>query len=360
MKENTHGGNIYKFSRQQQIDTNTIIDFSANINPLGMSPVGEAALMKAFAGLIHYPDPEAVALKASLAKKYSFTSKQIVLGNGAAEIIYALCRLEEVKEVLITGPAFSEYAKAAEAAHKPIQTILTSEKEQFAVKGESLLSSLGKGTLLFLGNPNNPDGHLLPLGEGLSIIKKAKESGAYVVMDESFIDFTDESTSYRDYIKDYDHLIILHSLTKFYAVPGLRVGVAYMDESVATLVGKQIPAWSLNHLAQVYAVAALSDEMYIANTKAYIAEELERLYAMYQALPSLKVIKPSVNFMLLKLDQAHKELGALQSYLAEKQILIRSCEAYDGLGQGWFRIAIKKKEENDLLYSYVKRFLEDE
>lgn len=358
--KNVHGGNIYKYARDTGIDKTEIIDFSANINPLGMSPKGLMALKAALPEVINYPDPDNFQLKHVIADTYKVPFENIVVGNGAAEIIYGVCRFSGYKRVVVTGPAFSEYKKAATVANLPLEIIVTNEQNDFEITADLLFAhkELLNGSILFLGNPNNPDGNVLHEGE--KILELTKDLHCLVVVDESFIDFLPEQASYRGYLSRYEHLIIIHSYTKFYAVPGLRLGAAYMSTENAVFLQKILPAWSLNHLSAGYGVAALQDKEYIESTKNFMSAEKERIYGLYKNQTSIRVLEPQANFMLLHLEKDRVSLEELQDYLWQQHILIRSCETYEGLGKNWFRIAIKKREENNRLFLLLKEFLENE
>ncbi len=358
-KENTHGGNIYSFARKKGIEKAEIIDFSANINPLGMSPKGREAMEKAIEGIIHYPDPDNYELIKAIARHYKVDEETVVLGNGGSEIIYAICRLKGKEKIVVTAPAFSEYSKAAIAADLPVESVFVNINENFSVSKDIWKKISLEKTILFLGNPNNPDGSMYPLEEGLWLLEYTKDKNCLVVMDESFMDFSDDIYSYRRYLKAYSHLIILHSFTKFFAVPGLRIGAGFMHPVIAKKIRLQIPTWSVNHLSNVYMVAALDDEEYISNSRKFMANERKRVYELYAEIPGVQPYFPSADFMLFYWSYEKKSGQDLQKYLEDRYILIRSCMAYDNLGDNWFRIAIKDREKNDKLFLHIKEFLDE-
>lgn len=385
--KNTHGGNIYKVAAAHNVAPQDITDFSANINPLGMSPKGQAALAAHLGEIIHYPDPEYTELRHTVSKVLDVPNENILIGNGAAELLYALMTLPGIEEVLVPAPGFSEYALAAKAqglavlnyamvpmsasgeavslhhswgifgVPQPHQNIT-----HFAVPYEDLKAHLKqcveqqRRCLICLGNPNNPDGSLQTLTEVFELAALAEASNSLLLIDESFIEFTNESHSLRPYLGDYPSIIILHSLTKFYAIPGLRLGLLLGQSSILKAIAGHIPTWSVNHLAQQYGIQALQDEVYRQKTRAVVAREKEWLYGAINAFDFITALPPSVNFILLHWEPQTPTLADFMTFLENKQLLIRSCEAYKGLGQGWFRIAVKDRTKNELLISYVKEF----
>uniref|UniRef100_UPI00402A5FB1 aminotransferase class I/II-fold pyridoxal phosphate-dependent enzyme n=1 Tax=Veillonella magna TaxID=464322 RepID=UPI00402A5FB1 len=211
--------------------------------------------------------------------------------------------------------------------------------------------------IVFIGNPNNPDGSFVQPEEVLRLAKAATKTNSLIMVDESFIEFTDSSTSMRSYITTQPQLVVLHSLTKFYAIPGLRLGMlfyggrAHRDELTS-----YIPAWSVNHLAQCYGQAALLDTRYQELSRTTVMTEKEYLHDAFNAFPFIKTSHPSVNFMLCRWLPTTPPIYDIIEYLADKAVLIRDCSTYEGLGTGWFRVAVKDRDANNLLIHYIKEF----
>lgn len=352
MKQSVHGGNIYQYMAEH--NHGSCLDYSANINPLGLSEKGRCAMMSHFEAIVHYPDPHCTALLDKIANYYHVEKESILLGNGAAELIFSLSRLPKVRRIMTTAPAFSEYGDGAKAAGIPIDYIFTKKENGFALTVEDIDSIDWEGTLFFAGNPNNPDGQLLDREVFFALVEAAKGKG-YVAIDESFIDFIGDDASYRQYIKQYDHLIIIHSFTKFYAVPGLRIGALFGCGDLLHQLSHTIPTWSVNTMAQFYMLGALEDEEYKEKTRSFIKEEQERVYALYAELEGVQPLHPSVNFMLMELKKG--TVDELQELLLDKGILIRNANTYDNLEGQWFRIAIKDRANNDIVYEAIKEYV---
>lgn len=252
---NVHGGNVHKASRNMGTSLEHILDFSANINPLGMSPAGTESMKKHFEEIIHYPDPELHGLISTLSRVWNMPESYIALGNGAAELIYGICRLSNVDTVYVPAPGFSEYAHAADSCGLHVKEYsLTYDAQQhtFMYNLDLLIDTMKECTrsIVFIGNPNNPCGTLWT-DRSEELFRVCQENHHYIVFDESFIDFVGDNFSMREYVKRYEHCVVVHSLTKFYAVPGLRVGAMMGYPTVIEQIKSSIPTWSVNHLAQV-------------------------------------------------------------------------------------------------------------
>lgn len=353
MKTTKHGGNIYAFAQDMHIRPSAIIDFSANINPLGLSPKGEKAVLHSQNEWMHYPDPNNEELYSAIETRYHISSEHCVIGNGAAELIYAICRVYPFRKIMVTAPTFSEYALGAKSVGLPVEVIPQDVNKNFAFTVDSITAHSTKDALIFLGNPNNPDGSLITPIQCKALLELIDPT-ALVVLDESFIDFIGEEASCRSLIQEYKQLVILHSYTKFYAIPGLRLGAAYMSTDWKRKVTPFIPAWSVNRPAQVYSAAALLDDTYITESRQLVQSENARMFALYQTLPACQPIQPSANFMLLHFTDSHIWGTNIVTKLKQRHILIRDCSTYDNLEGIWYRIAIKTPELNSLLFSFFR------
>ena len=359
---NVHGGNVHKASRNMGTSLEHILDFSANINPLGMSPAGTESMKKHFEEIIHYPDPELHSLTNTLCRIWNMPESYIALGNGAAELIYGICRLSNVDTVYVPAPGFSEYAYAANSCGLQVKEYsLTYDAQQhtFMYNLDLLIDTMKECTrsIVFIGNPNNPCGTLWT-HRNEELFHICKENHNYIVFDESFIDFLGDSFSMRQYVKKYENCMVVHSLTKFYAVPGLRVGAMMGHPTVIEQVKASIPTWSVNHFAQVYGEAAVLDRAYIESTREFLGREKEWLYTQLSALNVFELVKPSVNYILGRLNSKYS-FGDLQDYLYSQSILVRDCSNYSTLGPNWFRIAVKDHARNVTLLTVLKEYFQN-
>lgn len=353
-----HGGNIYKATRSGCELTN-LLDFSANINPLGLSDSLRYSILTNLDNITVYPDADAHDLKEAISHAYQVEHDSITTGNGAAELLYVLCNVLRPKQVLIPAPTFSEYERAARVSGATVNYFYLSNHDGFKIDVERLTCGLKKFSvdILFIGNPNNPTGTILTNREIEVILKAAQPQNTIVVVDESFMDFLPDEQKYtcRRLLSDYDNLFILHSLTKFYAIPGLRLGFSLTNHKLTNLMHQGKDPWNVNSLAQIAGVTALADQNFRQNTREVIHMNKNSLYADVQAIPELKPFWPSVNFMLVKIIQSRMTSTQLQSLLKQQNILIRDCSNYPGLSDKYFRVAVKLPEQNQKLVSALQK-----
>ena len=359
--KNIHGGNVHKASRILHTSLDQILDFSANINPLGMSTKGMDAVNDALRDVIHYPDPDMINLFFITSKLWDMPKEYILFGNGAAELIYAICRLPQITGVYVPAPGFSEYSHGAMSCGLPIveyKLHFDADEFRFSYDVDLMIQDLRQSEhrLVFIGNPNNPCGTLWT-DRGQELFDLCQKNGHYLVFDESFIDFLGSAYSMRNYVKDYENVIIVHSLTKFYAVPGLRIGAMMANPKVLEQIKRYIPAWSVNHLAQVYSEQALQDTAYIEESRRLVNTEKEWLHKKLSELQGVRAVKPSVNYILAHLEDKYSLEDMIQR-VYEQSLLIRDCSSYTGLGPNWFRVAVKDREKNETLINALHTYIQ--
>jgi threonine-phosphate decarboxylase len=340
-----HGGDVYRLARILGVSIRDLLDFSANINPLGYPEGVAAAVQAALADLVHYPDRRCVELRQDLADYHSLSSDEILVGNGSTELIYLVVRVLKPKRALIVAPAFSEYQEALEVARVPYEFHLTSEAGHFTL--EELPEAQG-AELVFLANPASPSGALLAPERLLPWLEAWDAAGVFVVLDEAFIDFVEEA-SIKKHLGRFPRLVVLRSFTKFFAIPGLRLGYLLAHpELVAGMGAKQEP-WSVNNLAQAVGRACLQDRVYMAQTRSYVAAERRHLFEGLQALAGLTPFPGEVNYLLVKITVPGLSVGQLRERLLSRGIIIRDASNFNGLDERYFRIAVRRRKDNDRL-----------
>ena len=359
-----HGGNIFQFAHEQRIEPYDVIDFSANINPLGPSQHGLSALESQLRYISHYPDATNDDILNAIADIYGMNKNQIVVGNGAAELLYAICRLPGYTGAFVPAPGFSEYKAALEASRIPVRDIYYRPREDehgkpyFEVPYLALetfaaeLKGQDGRIIVFLGNPNNPDGTLLDKNHIRTIASMLKDANSLLVIDESFIDFVGNDTlqdneySMRSLVNEFDNIIVVHSFTKFYAVPGLRIGAAFSNPLIIEQLNSFIPTWSVNTLAQSYTEAALNDVEYVKRTKQVLHEEQLFMYNSLDTIDGITIYPPSANFMLFHIEQEGITAESINEVLKKYNMIVRNCDSYMGLNNQWIRVAIKDHDTN--------------
>lgn len=359
MQKFEHGGNVYDKSPTGR----PWLDFSANINPLGLPKSVKQVLQNSIDDVIHYPDPKASELKAAIAEHYGVARENIVLGNGAAELFYLFLQMVRPKHVLIPVPSFSEYERAAKAADCQVTYFPLDSAKNFCMDWQKLFkSALESADCVILGNPNNPTGNLLTRQEILTFLTalEEKSKSLWVIMDESFLDFIDDAPyTLRNLADTYAHVFVVQSLTKFYAIPGLRLGFGVANTKLIQHLEQGKDVWNVNLLAQKAGVAALNDIAYQQASRKLVKKEKQWLYRNLQKLEGIVAYKPSVNFIFLNIRGTGRTSTELVAQMREHGILLRDCANYPGLdGKSFVRVAVRTHEENILLIKALEECLQ--
>ena len=349
-----HGGNIYSKS-----PTGEWLDFSANINPLGISGSVRQCLTDNISGLVNYPDPSGLLPRKAIAEYYDLPLDSIVLGNGAVELLYVFFHARKPQNVLLPVPSFSEYERAAVAGNAEIVYYQLSEAADFRLDIDRFIQKLAFIDCAIIGNPNNPTGGIITTDGIEKIVVAAQKTGTMIIVDESFNDFLDDGIRFsaRSLIGRYDNLLVLQSLTKFYALPGLRLGFAAVPDNLTSVMEAQKDPWNMNSLAQAAIPAALADKAYQEKSRQLIKSEQEYLVSMLSKIDTIKIFPPTVNFILLDVKKCGLTAKDLTSKLREMGILVRNCDNYSGLTGEYIRIAVKDHEKNVKLIAAIKELL---
>lgn len=343
-----HGGNVFAIARALGIPPEGLLDFSASINPLGPAPGVKEAVSAAFDRLVHYPDSDAVALRDALAHFHGVAADNICVANGSTELIYLLPRLIPGKRALIIAPPFAEYARALALAGWEIDYFQLSPAHGFALDCEELASVLAKGyDLLFLCNPGNPTGKLFRRDEISKVDRLCSAAGTLLILDEAFMDFC-EGESSKDAVVSGERGIILRSMTKFYALPGLRLGYAIGASKLIGRLQELRAPWSVNTLAQAAGLASLAAAGYRERTLDCVATERDFLADRLRAIAGLVPYPSAANYLLVEI-QSGTSSAELQERLMAEHILIRNCGNFVGLAERFFRVAVRGRQENERL-----------
>ncbi|KKM13120.1 hypothetical protein SY88_00545 [Clostridiales bacterium PH28_bin88] len=354
-----HGGNVRKASEKYGIPENEILDFSANINPLGPPEGVYRCLRSNLHQITRYPDPENAELRRALSAHLGVEEDRVLAGNGATEIIFLTIYALKPRRVMVTAPAFSEYARAAWSGGAQVVSYPLREEEGFNLKPFEIIKDLTGVDILFLCNPHNPVSNLIPPEALMTVIEHCRYTGTLVVVDESFLDFVEERRDYTvvPYAARHDHVLVLYSLTKLYALPGLRLGCAVAHrELVARLEACRDP-WSVNRLAQLAGVAALQDPAFSDRTRRWLRKEKEFLFRKLQEVPGIRPLHPEVNFILVDLSESGKGASEVTEKMARRGVLVRNCSSFEGLGDRYIRIAVKDRLANERLLQVLSDVL---
>ena len=350
----THGGNIYEAARRYGFAEKKIIDFSSNVNPLGPSSYAKRAAKKALSSIDRYPDPDMGELRMAIARYFGIKSGHVMCGNGSNSLIHLIPRVFRPKKVLIPCPTFSEYASAVEDAGGEVVPMPLLEREGFRVDTLEMSFALKGVDMAFLCNPNNPTGQLILKADMLEIARYALERDVRLVVDEAFMDFTDSDSIIKEAVES-SHLICIRAFTKFFGMPGLRVGYAVSGEAtIAGLRDGQEP-WTVSIPAERAAIAVLGDWTYIDKTRRLIKKERERLLSALRIMPGVETFPCSANFIFLKLNAI--DVPMFIDKLGERGMLVRDCSSFPGLDERYIRIAIRTGRENKRLIKAFRELL---
>ena len=345
--KNPHGGDTY--------GTEITLDFSVNLNPFG-TPPSVIETIKAVSNQVeNYPDTYCRGLIAAIAayEAAGVRQEQIFCGAGAAELIYRFCGTLRPKRAAAAAPTFSEYGSAAAFFGAEVVRHLLTAENDFAID-RSILRFLEeqKPDVLFLCTPNNPTGQTVPRALLKDILALCSTQGTRVLLDECFLDFT-EAESATDLLELYPNLLILKAFTKNFALAGVRIGYCLTaDESVLERMAAAGQPWDVSTLAQAAGIAAARERGWVTRAKACISKERGVLTEGLRAL-GFYVCPSEANFLLFRAPVG------LDAALRREKIAIRSCAMDAGLGEGWYRTAVRLPEENRKLLAAIRNVMED-
>lgn len=369
-KTDFHGGNIYKIFREKNIDK--ILDYSSNINPYGLPENLKKEIFEKLFVLERYPDPDYIELREKIAEKNNLNIENIIVGNGATEIIFLFMKILSPKKVLIVSPTFGEYERAIKAStlandNLEINYFELKEAENFVLNIKNLETELENNyDLLILCNPNNPTGQFLKLKKLEEILKICEQKNTKLFVDEAFVEFVEdwENESIINSKENKENLFVIRAFTKFFAIPGLRLGygICFNNNLLKKMLEKKEP-WSVNNIADLAGQTVLDDENYIQKTKEWIKDQKKYMYENLNKIEGLRAYKTEVNFILLKIEDNLLEKGLdvknLRKKMLEKGILIRDASNFIYLDKHYFRLAIKDKLNNEKVIETLTSILKN-
>jgi threonine-phosphate decarboxylase len=353
MTQTTHGGNVYKIAREQHIPVDRIVDFSASINPLGPPITGLRVIRSALKQIVHYPDPDCWQLRQTLAQRCDVDPDMILAGNGSTELIHLLPRALSIRSALIIGPTFEEYARALMDAGSSVLYVHARLDERFRPPLKEVLRQLSskrsKFDAVFLCNPNNPTGQVMSRLAVRELAEAIDRQQGWLIVDEAFIDYC-HTQSVVSMLRAHPRMIVLRSLTKFYAMPGLRIGYVVGASKVVDRLKDRQPPWSVNSVAQEVSCAIVHDSVYASQSRTFMKNERSRFMRGLRSLSGLRAYSSAANFLLIKLP-AWTCAGEVTDRLAAEGLLVRDCSTLPGLSAQMIRVAIRTAKENRRLIS---------
>lgn len=360
LKPCAHGGEVWEAASGRGVQPRSIIDFSANVNPLGPPKGALKAIERSLWRISFYPDPKSTELREAVSKRFEgIGPDNLVVGNGSTELIHLFAEVfvDKGDVALIPEPTFGEYEVAVrKAGGRPRHVKLG---RSFSLDPAPFLKEVKFGPkVIFLCNPNNPTGALAPREDLLEIIEGALKEDALVFLDEDFIDFVEDGASLVGEVEDYRNLFVLRSFTKAYGLAGLRVGYVAACKEAAGLLAKAKTPWNVNCLAQAAALAALNDESYLERTRRFVEAERSFLAGELKRLKALKVFPSSANFIFVDVRRAGLTAAQLKEEMLKRGILIRDCSSFRGLDEFYVRVAVRTREENERLLEALREVVE--
>lgn len=348
---NKHGG--YFGEKKDEV-----LDFSININPIGFPNDIYEVIMRNIKNIVRYPEINGKTAREILAKHLSLAPEQLIMGNGASELIYLFARSIKPERVLIVQPTFNEYERAFRLEGCDIQYFITDKNNDFKIDINKLINTIDtiKPNVVVLCNPNNPTGIYTDIEKVHILLDKMKDLSGHIFVDESFIDFTFKK-SLVTFIDKYP-IFILRSMTKIYGIPGIRLGYGIGSANIIEMLNKIKEPWTMNSMALELVQPLLEKKDFIVNTNKIVQKEKEYLCSELKKISSLEVFCDQGNFMLCRLKSSDVKL--LKKKLLKRNIYIRTCEDFIGLDNSYFRMAIKLHEENEKLVDALKIILEEE
>ena len=350
MRQPKHGGNLAWAAAVAGCPPSAILDFSASINPLGPADSTLAAIKSQLGNIRHYPDPNYSELKQILGRFHQLPSEWILPGNGAAELLtWAGRELAQVAATVLVTPTFGDYYRALGAFNAFVlefpMSLITPDLSLNFDKG---LTTKDKG--LLLNNPHNPTGKLLTRDAILPYLKEF----ALVVVDEAFMDFLhpSEEQSLIDVVQEFPNLVILRSLTKFYSLPGLRLGYAIAHPQRLQKWSNWRDPWAVNSLAVAAAIAAVEDKQFQQQTWEWLPKARNNLFKGLADIPGLQPLQGAANFLLV--ESKHSASDLQEKLLQYHQILIRDCLSFSQLGDRYFRVAVRLESDNQRLIEAIR------
>jgi len=351
-----HGGDIIGFAKKSGCSVEHVMDFSSNINPLGVSSKLKRIYQESVLDLAKYPDPHAQTMCQHIAARHRLDVSNVIAGNGSIALIELAIRCLRPKRALLLEPCFNEYRRLLDLSNVSTEHIVLTPEKDFQFPYEEILKKLSEVDLLIIGHPNNPTGLSLSAEKLKHLMDKAGSEGKYILIDEAFIDWCEDSSMIR-YVQSCSSPIVVRSLTKFYALAGIRAGYACACKEMIDQMRTFQETWGCNNIAQNLTIAALCDQEFQIKSRKWFDEESKFMWESLKRIPSIKVFPSQANFFLCQImnpsikDHFWQKMTRLGVYLREVGDFI-------SLDRSYFRLALKKRAENLFLLRVIQESLQ--
>jgi threonine-phosphate decarboxylase len=347
---NGHGGNIYKMAKQLGCDPSEIIDMSSNVNPLGPLPGLVAHLMENINTVAALPEVDAQSAVNAFCGRFNVDPECVAPGNGTTQFIYAIPRVLETRKALILGPTYADYADACLMNDVPCDYLMTRESDAFAPDLNALEKQISEYDTVFICNPNNPTGTLIPVSDLERLCASHRDTR--FIIDESYLPFADGSSGNSMMRRGFTNVLVLNSLSKFFRIPGLRIGFLISSPAIIEKFRASFLPWNVNSLAQVavkYLMTQTTEvDAFAKHTLDFFDREKSLLTGRFKDTSHLKFFPSTTSFLLARLygDLTADRVGDM---LSQDRVLIRNCSNFKGLSDKFIRISLQTGEINQMV-----------
>lgn len=353
-----HGGDITRAAEEFNLSPDDIFDFSTIVNPLGPPPHIREALLAGVDDLARYPDLHCRALRQKLADRFELSPDQILVGAGATELLHLIPRAFRPRRVSLLAPCYQDYWRAAAETSAEVEGLVTSADNEFRHKIEHLRGRIEVADMVVLGNPNNPTGALIAREDLLQLAAQA--SHVRFVVDEALVEFTPDPASQSLLgVPLPENIIVVRSLSTFFAVPGLRLGFAVAHPDLIQQLEREKEPWTVSSPAMRVGQTLHDDDAYIAGTRALIAEQRAVVSQELGAVTGIDAVPTAANFHLLRIQNNAVTSRELRRAMMRERVLIRDCANFRGLDGSYVRVAIRTEPENRRMLDALRAALAD-
>lgn len=372
-KDHFHGSDLEKVEKVYGIAPADVTSFAANVNPLGISYKLKTTLADRIDAITSYPDREYTALRTSISKYIDLSKEHIIVGNGSTELISLFIQVTAPKRALLITPTYSEYERELALQGGTLDYFPLSEEDNFACDVAKLSKVLEDDyDLLIICNPNNPTSTAISTESMREILASCKKASKliserkgtahelYVIVDETYVEFAPDLSKVTSVplVNEFDNLVVLRGVSKFFASPGLRLGYAATSSyHLLKEINERKNPWTINTLASIAGEIMFSDDEYISTTRQFIASERTRVCEHLKKNVLLKVYEPTANFVLVRILKPEVTAADLFEACIKKGLMIRDCVTFPGLDEYYFRICFMSKEKNDELLAVIDEMI---
>ena len=357
-----HGGDLDEISRLYNIKKSDILNFSGNVNPLGLPTSVKTAIKDNLDAIIGYPDVSYLQLKQAISEYTNINHKYISVGNGSTELISTFIKVVKPQNSIVISPAYSEYIREINLVGGKVQMFPLKEEDNYILNIDNLTKGLTNDIdLLVICNPNNPTGTYITANEIRQLLIHCQKNHTYLMIDETYVEFSDlsKNISAMSLIEEFNNLYIIRGTSKFFAIPGLRLGYSACSNSkILEQINLSKDPWSVNTLAEISGKVMFVDTDFITKSYTFINSERKRMYNELTKFKNIKVYDTQSNFFLCKLLRDDITSTTIFKKLIDNNILIRDASNFPYLGDKYLRFCILDEASNTLLLKLLKELIE--